>query len=228
MEILFIVLVLVAFAAIAIYQYHRAQQRKQELFELAVSRGWTFEPAKLRDMQHRFDAFSCLQRGSNRYAYNVLEGSHEGRSICGFDYHYETYSTNSKGRRRTEHHYFSAIVLETDLPLKPLVIRPEGLLDKISEFFGRDDIDFESNQFSRQFHVTSPDRRWAFDVIHQETMEFLLAAPRFRVELAGPRVMAWRSKRFDPQEFDHALEVTAGIIDRLPNYLLREWKGALR
>ena len=60
------------------------------------------------------------------------------------------------------------------------------------------------------------------------TMEFLLAAPRFTIELAGPRVIAYRSNRFDADEFEHALQVLAGIIDRLPNYLLREWKGAVR
>jgi hypothetical protein len=228
MEILFLILGLAAVAGLAIYQYYRSQQRKQELAALAARYGWLYQPGKDRGMESRFGAFSCLQKGSNRYAYNILEGKYTGRSICGFDYHFETYSTDSKGNRQTHHHYFSAVVLDTQLPLKPLIIRPEGFFDKIGEFFGMDDIDFESDEFSRQFHVTSPDRRWAFDVIHQETMEFLLAAPRFKIELAGPRVIAYRSNCFDPDEFEHALEVSAGIIDRLPNYLLREWKGAVR
>ena len=228
MEILLLILGLAAVAALAIYQYYRTQQRKKDMMALAARQGWTFLAAKDRGMELRFGAFACLQQGSNRYAYNILQGRYGERAICGFDYHYETYSTNSKGHRQTHHHYFSAVVLDTQLPLKRLVIRPEGFFDKISEFFGVDDIDFESNQFSRQFHVTSPDRRWAFDVIHQETMEFLLAAPRFTIELAGPRVIVHRSSCFDPDEFEHALKVSAGIIDRLPNYLLREWKGAVR
>ena len=64
----------------------------------------------------------------------------------------------------------------------------------MGEFFGFDDIDFESDEFSREFCVKAADRRWAFDVIHQATMEFLLAAPRFTIELAGPRVMAYRDE----------------------------------
>lgn len=219
---------LVLIGGLAIYQYYRSQQRQKDLMALAARQGWTFRHARDGGMEARFGAFSCLQTGSNRYAYNVLEGAYRQRNLCAFDYHYETYSTDSKGNRQTHHHYFSAAVLDVNLPLKPLLIRPEGFFDKIGEFFGLDDIDFESSQFSREFHVTSPDRRWAFDVIHQATMEFLLNAPRFTVELAGPRVIVYRSRCYDPDEFEHALQVAAGIIDRLPNYLLSEWKGAVR
>ena len=228
MEVLIFIVMLVVIAALAIYQYYRNQQRKNDLLALAARHGWTFMPHKDYAMETRFGAFGCLQQGANRYGYNILEGAYGDRGICAFDYHYETYSTDSKGNRQTHHHAFSAAVLETDLPLKPLTIRPEGFLDKIGEFFGLDDIDFESNQFSREFHVKSPDRRWAFDVLHQATMEFLLAAPRFTIELAGPRVMIYRASCFDPDEFVEALSVAAGIVDRLPNYLLREWKGAAR
>ncbi|REK12359.1 MAG: hypothetical protein DWQ37_12405 [Planctomycetota bacterium] len=228
MQILFIILVIAIVAALAIYQYYRNEQRKKALRELALRNGWHFRAAKDWGMDARYAAFSCFQKGSNRYAFNILQGSHDDRPICAFDYHYETYSTDSKGRRQTHHHYFSAVVLDTNLPLKPLVIRPEGFFDKIGEFFGLDDIDFESAQFSREFHVTSPDRRWAFDVIHQATMEYLLAAPRFTLEFAGPRVAARRGKRLNPEEFEVALQVACGVLDRLPNYLLREWKGAVR
>jgi hypothetical protein len=227
-EAVIFILMLVLIASLAIYQYYRTQQRKNEMLALAAHHGWTFVADKDYGMESRFGAFDCLQQGDNRYGYNVLEGAYRGRGICAFDYHYETYSTDSKGNRETHHHQFSAAVLETDLPLKRMKIRPEGFLDKVGEFFGMDDIDFESSQFSREFHVTAPDRRWAFDVLHQATMEFLLAAPRFTIEMAGPRVIIYRSSCFDPDEFIPALEVAAGIVDRLPNYLLREWKGAAR
>lgn len=211
----------------AIYAYHQAAKRREELAALAGRLGWTFQHVKDWGMEDRYSQFRCLRQGSNRYAYNILSGQYEGHPLCAFDYHYETYSTDSKGRRSTHHHYFSALVLDTGLPLHPLVIRPEGFFDRIGEFFGLDDIDFESTEFSRAFHVTSPDRRWAFDVIHQATMEFLLAAPRFNLELAGPRVVAYRSSCFTPGDFEAAAHITTGIINRLPNYLLREWKGAV-
>lgn len=227
-EIWIFVLMAIVIGALAIHSYYRNQQRKNELLALAARHGWRFQPGHDTGMDSRFGAFACLQTGDARYAYNVLEGTYEKRSICAFDYHYETYSTDSKGKRQTHHHQFSAAVLDADLPLKRLLIRPEGFFDKVTEFFGFDDIDFESNEFSNRFHVTSPDRRFAFDVLHQATMEFLLSAPRFTIELAGPCILVYRTSCFDPEEFEQALQVAAGIIDRLPNYLLSEWKGAVR
>jgi hypothetical protein len=176
-------------------------------------------------MERRFSLFSALRQGSNRYAYNVMEGRHQDRPCCAFDYHYETYSTDSKGRRQTHHHHFSAVVVECGLPLKPLFLRPESFFDRMVEVVGFDDIDFESTDFSRAFHVKAPDRRWAFDVIHQATMEFLLGAPRYHVELQGPWVMAWRSGRMKPVDIQGALFVVDGILDRLPRYLVQDLSG---
>ncbi|MHC4671260.1 MAG: hypothetical protein ACYTBZ_02140, partial [Planctomycetota bacterium] len=122
-------------------------------------------------------------------------------------------------------HYFSAVLINSGLPLKPLVIRPERFFDKITEFFGYDDIDFELNEFSRKFYVKSPDKKWAFDVIHQATMEFLLECPTFNLDFQGPYVLAYRSSTFDIEEFSAAIAVIEGILDRFPEYLLRELKG---
>ena len=49
---------------------------------------------------------------------------------------------------------FSTIVVESDVVLEPLFIRPERLFDKVKEFVGIDDIDFESAEFSRKFGKT--------------------------------------------------------------------------
>jgi hypothetical protein len=117
------------------------------------------------------------------------------------------------------------VVVNTGLPLKPLRIRPESFFDKIGEFFGFDDIDFESTAFSNAFHVKAKDRRFAFDVLHQATMEFLLGAPRFQIETAGPWISVWKTSRLDPAGFSDALGVAEGILDRLPEYLLRDLKG---
>lgn len=226
MEILFIIVVVVLLIVGGIYSYYQSEQRKQAMVQLAARHGWQFVPDKAWDMETRYPSFSCLQQGSDRYAYNLLTGETSGRPLCGFDYHYETHSTDSKGNRQTHHHYFSAIVVQVPVTLKPLFIRPEGFFDKVAELFGFDDIDFESAEFSRKFCVKAEDRRWAFDVVHQATMEFLLGAPRFTLEFAGHDVIAYRGQLFEPADFEQAVAVIGGIIDRLPQYLLRELKGA--
>jgi hypothetical protein len=210
----------------AYWSWKKEKQRALELGGWAAHEGFRFSPTRDPSMDGRYPLFSALRQGSNRYAYNVMHGRRKDRDACCFDYHYETYSTDSKGRRQTHHHHFSATLVETDLPLKGLFLRPEGFFDKIAEFAGFDDIDFESAEFSRSFLVKSKDKRWAFDVLHQATIEFLLQAPRFHVELAGPYVMVWRASRFKAVDFSGSLYVADGILDRLPKYLIQDLKGA--
>lgn len=222
--LIFVGIIILAIAG-AIYNYYAAKRRREELRKFSRRMGLTFTPGKDYYMDNRFGLFKCLCEGSRRYAHNTMTGQLNGREIVAFDYHYETYSRDSKGRRQTHHHYFSALILNTALPLKPLFIRPEGFFDKVTEFFGYDDIDFELNEFSNKFYVKAADRKWAFDVIHQETMEFLLNCPSFTLDFQGPFVMAYRKSRFSPQEFEEAFQVTEGVIDRLPQYLIKELQG---
>ncbi|MFN4261549.1 MAG: hypothetical protein ACK4RK_19880 [Gemmataceae bacterium] len=224
MEIVFVIIAVLVIA-FAIYGHFQAEKRKHDLRAWAEARGWEFQDYHDHDMERRYARFACLQKGSQRYAYNIMCGQDRQFPIVAFDYHYETYSTDSKGRRRTHHHHFSAVIVETDLPLKPLYIRNETFLDKIGQFFGFDDINFELAEFSREFHVSAPDRRWAYDVLHQEAMEFLLRAPRFTLELQPRRALAYRGQTFSVADFEAAMTVVTGLIERMPTSVVRELKG---
>jgi hypothetical protein len=216
-----VVLFVLAFAALVAWQYYAAQRRRQELAQWAAARGLSFDPGRDYTLDERF-SFGCLRQGHRRYAYNRMAGTWQGYELLGFDYHYETYSHDSKGRRQTHHHHFSAVILKSPVPLKQLFIRPEGFLDRLAEFIGFDDIDFESIEFSREFYVKAPDKRWAYDVLHPRTMEFLLHSPRFSIPFDGEWAIAYRASRFKPEEFGAAAEVLRGIIERLPRYLVEE------
>ena len=216
--------IIVFFVAVCVIAWYFSWKRQKAIEAWAISRGFRFSQERDGSIEYRFP-FPCLRDGSNRYGHNISVGEWCGRPICAFDYHYQTESGVGKNRR-TNHYHFSAVIVDSGLPLHPLLIRPEGIFDKITEFFGYDDIDFESSEFSRKFYVKSPDKRWAFDVISQKTMEFLLEMPRFRVELLGTYVIARSGCRtFSAGSFDPALLVASGIIERLPEYLLREMKG---
>ena len=192
-------------------------KRKKEIAAWATNAGLTFSPRSDRTYDNRYPEFGCLHRGHSRSAYNIASGFWNDRPLEAFDYRYVT----GHGKNRTTH-TFSGIILASGLSLKPLQIRSENVLDKLTEFFGADDIDFESDQFSREFHVKSPDRKWAFDVLHQRTMEFLLSNPKFSIEFDTESIICWRNRRFDLQKRESAISVVEGILDRLPEYLVRE------
>jgi len=212
LAVIFVVVICI-FAAIY------SAKRRKELMAWAHSKGLSYDRHKRYNMENRFAAFKCFRRGRSRYAYNIMEGNWKERPIAAFDYHYRT------GSGKNSHDYtFSAVVIETALPLKPLHIRTENLADKLADFVGVSDLEFESAEFNRIFYVKSPDRRWAYDVLHTRTMQFLLDSPRFIIQFAPCHVIAYRSTKFSTQEFEQAAETVSGILDRLPAYLIKQLK----
>lgn len=221
----FIVAAVVLLVLLMIFSAMAAARRRQLLETWAAENGLGFAPERRPDLDDRYPEFDCLRRGSSRYGYNLLRGDWRGRDFLGFDYHYATHSTNSKGQRTTHHHHFSCVLIGSSLPLRPLEIRPEGFWDKMKAVFGYDDIDFESAEFSRRFHVSSPDRKWAYDVLHARAIERLLAAPVFNLEMTEGCVLAWQKRRFAPEEFATAATIVSDLLDGLPDYLVEELQG---
>ena len=195
----------------------QADKRRRALAAWGSLRGLEFYPARDSGLGDRYAHFACLNHGENRFADNRLEGRAGDHAFCAFDYHYET----SDGKNRARH-VFSAVILTTKLPLKPLVIRPERLADRVAALLGFEGIEFESAAFNKQFHVTSPDPRWAFNVLPQATLEFLLDSPKFNLECQLCQIIAYRQTIFQPADFESALEVIEGILSRLPKSLLQE------
>ncbi|HHT9130083.1 MAG TPA: hypothetical protein ACFYEC_04365 [Candidatus Brocadiaceae bacterium] len=199
-------------------KWRAANQRRKELLAWAQSKGLQFNSARHYGSDYRFPTFSCFQQGSSSYACNVITGSIADREFLGFDY-----SSNTPGKRAD--HRFSAIILQSPILLKPLLIRPEKFIDKITEFAGFNDIHFESAEFNRKFNVKSPDKRWAYDVIHPRMMEFLLASPVFTIQLNLTQIMASRNHTFSVSDYESAVGVIEGMLDRLPEYLLKQQQG---
>jgi hypothetical protein len=158
-----------------------------------------------------------FRRGSNRYGENFLTGPAAGHYLTAFDYHYQTSSGSGKDRR-TQHHRFTVVMLQPGFPLKPLNIRGEHLFDGLAAAPGWDDIDFESAEFSRKYHVSSPDRRWAFDVITARNMAFLLDRDAGTMHLDHVGVMMPPGKVGDPAEILPACQTAAGLLDGIPGY----------
>ena len=128
----------------------------------------------------------------------------------------------------THEDLIKAVMAGADVTQMTSVLLREGvgkiktLLDKVSEFVGFDDIDFESAEFSRKFYVKSHDKRWAYDIIHPLMMEYLLAMPVFTIQFDLNRIMAHRDKVFSIADFERAIDLVEGIIQRFPDYLVKQ------
>jgi heme exporter protein D len=222
---LVVVLIIAVMAAVRIRAYVLRQmakdRREKQLREWARGNGFTYSATEAL-MSFHCQPFQCLQKGDYCNSFNVIEGTSGNRRLRAFDYHY--YSETEPGRSK-DHHYFSAVVIEAGIPLLPLAIRPRGPLDEVTEFIGFEETGFESAEFSQKFYVKAPDRRWAYDVVHQKTMELMLAHPHFLIDFQGSQIMAYYHDRmFSLGEFESALKVVTGIVDGLPSAVVEELK----
>ena len=217
--------VVVLVIVLAVFGAKQAAKRRKELTLWAQARGLRFDESKDGSYDNHHPNFEALRSGSNRYAYNVISGQIDGRAVECFDYHYETQSRNKDGNTTTHHHHFSAAIVALDLPFTPLFIRPEGFFDKVKAFFGVEDIDFELDAFSRAFYVKCKDKRFAYDVIQPETMELLLASPRFTMDFERTHVLLYTGKIFEPLQFDAAVTLVGKMLANMPDYVHEERKA---
>ena len=230
--IIFAVIAAILLAAVA--SYIGGRRRIQALSAWARQKGLSFNPARDRSLAYRFPEFAVFQKGNNAYGYNLVHGIFRRPLRSTPSTTTTRPNTRSRFARPTaraapapaprpaiSHHHFSAVVVEPELPLKPLLIRPEGLFDKVADFFGKGDLDFESAEFSRRYHVTAPDRRWAYDVLHARVIDFLLDQPRLVVEFTPQHVLIMRpgERLMTPELFDAAVRTADEMLDLLPAYV---------
>ncbi|MEN8661847.1 MAG: hypothetical protein ABF330_05075 [Lentimonas sp.] len=165
----------IIFIGVVAYLSHLQAKKRREAFErLALDLGFRFYPQKDYSFAKRFGFLNHMDDGHKRYAFNRLSGEVDGQQANIFDYHYETYSRDSKGNRRTNHHYFSIFTLSLPAALPELNIEREGFFSKIGQALGFDDIDFESLEFSKRYKVKSRDKKFAYDFCNAQMIDYLL------------------------------------------------------
>lgn len=224
---IFIVLAIVAVGVLAYLGHLAAKKRREALEALASELGLRFDPRHDNAHDDEYAHFEIFRRGHSRSAYNTLHGSLEidGRRFPtkAGDFRYRK-KTGSGKNRRTITHRFSYLILHLpwrDVP--DLLIRPEGMFDQLAGVFGFDDIDFESDEFSRKFHVKSPNRRFAYDVVHPRMMDFLLEASGPAIDIERGRCCASDGLRsWTPEQFVAHIDYLRRFFTLWPEHLLAQ------
>lgn len=214
-------LVVAALAAFGIWAWQQDQKRQEAVRLWALGRSWRVWPGGEGGPLHEHPALGVLQRGHSRRCGCLVRGELDGLPLALFDYRYVT----GHGKNRTTHRLALAVV-DLPYPVQPLRLRPEHAFDKVGEFLGADDIDFESAEFSARFHVAADDRKWAYDVIHARMMEFLLEAPAgFALEMGSHEIAVFRRGYGTPAVYEQALALLQGVRERIPDYVIRQQRG---
>ncbi len=198
---------------------HQARTRRERVLgmrNLATRLSFDdFNPNRDYQFATGWGFLSRLAQGQDRYALNMLRGTYHGQALLVYDYHYQTGS----GKNRQEHNC-TMLMLVFKEAFPKLTIGPENLGLKIAEAFGMaNDIKFESAEFSRNYCVRSPDKKFAYDVCNPQMIDYLLTNPGLQIEIQGPVI----SLAFEPllpvEQIEFNLQLLIEIRARLPEYL---------
>jgi hypothetical protein len=99
------------------------------------------------------------------------------------------------------------LLVTVPFPFVPDVnIHREGVLDRLVQAVGFADITFESAEFSKKYCVKSPDRRFAYALIHPRMIEFFLRVQAPAIRIHDRHVLLREGlSRWDPQAFRRQL-----------------------
>ena len=84
---------------------------------------------------------------------------------------------------------------------------------------GFDDIDLDYREFNKKFYVKSPDKKYAYDLLHSRAMEFLLRHSGITVETGGRSFLFYFDGKMSLREVPVFLDMGIDFAELLPGFL---------
>jgi hypothetical protein len=208
--VVFVVAVLVA--ALAWYlQAVAVARRRKRMSDVAIRYGLTFSA---KDPFHLPQSvpLAFFERGHARKVTNVMYGrTPDGHDRRAFDYQY----TTGTGKNRKVH-TFSCGLISTGAAWPQLTLGPEGFFERVIDIIGADDLQFESEEFNREWEVRSSDPRFASAMIDPEMMLFLMEkAKGARIEVSGPWIL-FAGERCDTEQLPQLIASAEAFREGVP------------
>jgi len=216
-QCMFFALVAGGIVALIVYGIINARKRREAMARLAAQWGLQYYADDPFDIPARYAHFDLFDSGHSRKASNVMAGKVSGRDVILCDYQY----TTGSGKNTTTYHYQAAILAMPILAAR-MHMRHESIFDRVASWVGHDDINFESEEFSKRYHLRCDDRKFAYDIFHARLIEYLLACGDCpNLEMNGPTLLLYESNN-KIENFRRLLDIGQEIIRSIPEYVLNQ------
>lgn len=187
--------------------------------QIASQLGFIYERYDRSDRAYRNYNLELFQRSHDSEAYNIITGDKFGNRIELFDYLYTINVTGPETYKET--HKCSICLIITKHNFKNLLIRPEDLSDKIASAVGFQDINFESKEFNRRFRIQASDKKFAYDIIHPQMIEFLLSKKGVPyIEMRDNLLMFYAECEIKPAQYISLFNFAWDFYLKIPQYIL--------
>ena len=202
---------LAAYGICAFVRWFRASRRSASLAALARKLGFQFVGSKCSSASDYLCATVWGRRVTPRM-WNELRGATDEGEVAYFD------GSRAAGDRTT---LLSICACHTPYRFERLVIGEQTtfLGRDVSQFLCKDYMELDSAEFTRTFAVECADKKFAYDILHQRAMEFLLKRPQLRMNLFGNCVFFWYERRLPIEGVESFIADTREFARMLPRYL---------
>ena len=208
--VIFVIAALVG-AALWYLQAVAVTRRRKRMSEVAAMHGLSFSAKDPFHMPTTLP-LAFFDRGHSRKVSNVMYGhTPDGHDRRAFDYQYTT------GSGKNRHVYnFSCGLISTGAAWPQLTLGPEGFFDRVMDVIGGADIQFESEEFNREWEVRCSDPRFASALIDPEMMLFLMEkAEGARVVVHGPWIL-FSGEQLTPESLPQTIAAAEAFREGIP------------
>ena len=210
-----VIVIVLVIASVSAYLEWQCNKERQEAYQTwAQSYNCDYNPNRDREIYRRYSHFRQLQKGSNRYAFDVLEGTWNRYPFLSFNFRYSTRSGKS-----THTHYFGVVMIQIEQYCPKLVIRPKNFFEQVGNVLGFKDKNFESVEFSERFIVRCADENFAYDFCHPRMMKYLLSIPNIGLELnENMLILINYQGRMNPHKVEESLNQLIKLRQLMSKY----------
>lgn len=207
-------------ALVWLHRWAGRDRRRLAMARFASDHGLDFRAKNREALSEDFRLFG---RGDGGRVRNVLQGEWKGVSVRAMDYDYFETKTTWGFYRVKEWRPFSVAVLDLGASIPLVIAERNGAAGLASDYMGFHDVQLNSDEFNRFFHVTTDDREFAYQFFDLGMLRWLLnQRDLLEAEVQGRRALV-ALPPLEPPEVGRLLDAVVGFRSHIPRLVRRKY-----
>jgi hypothetical protein len=206
-----------------LHRWAQRDRRRQAMARFARKYGFDFRAKDAKAMSGDFRLFG---RGDGSAARNALSGIWRGVQVKTLDYDYFGTKASWGFYRVKRWRRFSVGIMELGASVPSVITELNGAAGLSSDYMGFHDVQLESEDFNRRYHVTCDDREFAYKFFDGQMLRWLLAQQELlETEVLGRRALVAMT-RLEPEQMGSLLDAAAGFYTHLPSVARQKYQAS--
>jgi hypothetical protein len=208
---------------VALFWLHRWAQRDRR--RLAMARFASDHGLELRSRPKKApsEGFRLFGRGDGGRARNLLQGEWNGVPVRAMDYEYFATRAVWVFYRVKRWQRCSVAVMDLGASVPCVLTERNGAAGLAADYMGFHDVQLNSDEFNRRFHVTTDDREFAYKFFDLGMLRWLLnQQDLIEAEVLGRKALVAKPV-LDPAAMAELLDAAVGFRSHIPRLVRRKY-----